>query len=237
VHATYAHAYRTLLPRKLLDGATGSFTIEFFIRNPIPTSTVRKTIVELSTARQVYSIYFSNGTENMIETWALFNGTLTRTAYPRKDFLGGTTNTSRWNHVAFVYAGSNANNYLYINGKYYTNSTSTSGSASFTYYGGNQNMANIAGDLNIWVLPTLFADAGAPIYNLRLTRGAVYTSGANNFVAPTTELSSTFPADSGLECIFCLESYLQNNTTYIRDKVTGNNYTPYLGLNTTVTRF
>ena len=174
----------------------------------------------------------------MLEMWTVFNNTNIRTAYPGQDFSGGTTSTYRWNHVAFVYAGSKTNNYLYINGRYYTNSTSTPQSAPFTYYSGNQETGNAAaGKLNIWVLPNLLATAGAPIYNLRLTRGAVYTSGANNFVAPTTELSSTFPAGSGLECIFCLESYLQNNTTYIRDKVTGNNYTSYLGLNTTFRRF
>lgn len=236
------------LTSSLLDSTSGSFTIEYFIKNPIDDIQYDgpgKTILRIHDATtNILNLSLSNQGVNRLQ---MYTGTnINRYSTQKKDFLGGTSNTSRWNHVAFVYAGDNSgNNHLYINGTHCLNIVDYPTTNAYTYVNAITNTANIGYRMpveltnarSLWLLTDLTNSVGAPIYNLRITRGAVYTSGNSNFTAPSTELSETFPSGSGLECIFCLESYKENNITYIRDKVSGTSFTSYLGLNTTARRF
>ena len=161
------------------------------------------------------------------------------------NFNGGSTNTTAWHHVAFVYQTNDGTNYLYVNGVRAPNISNFAETAACEYV--NQNSANRLNSglantgLKMYILSSngagnnMDSTVDSPIYNLRITKKAVYTA---NFTPPT-QLSTTQTAGTNIaaiganECVFCLESYTQGGVTTIRDAVQGTSLTGVLQLVTT----
>ncbi len=238
--------------QSLISNISSPFTIEFFIKNnqDINNTAQGKFVFAIgNTSFQALDIRYGNRAINRLQ---LFDAaSVNRYSTRGYDFAGNmvsSSKTSDWHHVAFVYNGSDANNFLYIDGVQLPNiynqsvtdipNTTSYGSwiANAGTYSINSRLAQT--DLNMYILSNgpyfpsvngtytndtkLVNTDGTPIYGLRVTKRRVYTG---NFTVPTTPLLTTQSASTNIsaitsgECVFCLESYKKGNVTVIRDLV------------------
>ena len=162
-----------------------------------------------------------------------------------RNYNRSATSSPAWHHIAFVYKTSDETNYIYIDGIRMANNAGYTESVLRAYVNQTSNTLNsnlASSGLKMYILSTntnsgnnMTSNVNTPIHNLRITKREVYT---NNFTPPTGRLGITQPAGTNInaigadQCVFCLESYIENGITVIKDMVQNISLTSMLSLDT-----
>ncbi len=231
----------------LITATSDPITVEFFIRdeNNYNLSSPGLFLFSIGNSTTSYLEFrYANQGLNRLHMYDPAAGGIFRYSTRGTDFSGGSTDTSNWHHVAFVYKTDDTNNHLYIDGKRTKNRTTFTETAECEYVNLgttstklNTSLANTG--LNMYILshPTfsdnnLTSSRKTPIHSLRVTKTDVYTG---DFTVPSS-LDITNSGYSGniknftTGCVLLVESYTINGTPVIRDKVQGINLTDKLQL-------
>jgi len=231
---------------RLIAATSDPITVEFFIRdeqnNNLSSPGVFLFSIGTSTTSYLEFRYANQG-ENRLHMYDPAAGGIFRYSTRGVDFSGGSTDTSNWHHVAFVYKSDDTNNHLYIDGKRTKNRTTFTETAECEYVNLgttstklNSSLANTGLFMYILSHPSsannLTSSRKTPIHSLRVTKTDVYTG---DFTVPSS-LDITNSGYSGniknftTGCVLLVESYTINGTPVIRDKVQGINLTDKLQL-------
>jgi hypothetical protein len=245
-------------PYTLLTNSNDSFTIEFFYKNNVDVDADYgvKYIYMYNNANNIflelkldYTTYKSVARANRLNMSASADSgtaTINKASLRYNDFLGTSTSTKNWHHVAITYDGTAGhtsipatNTKLYIDGTFIPIIGTASQITEYTYFYSRSTSGTYLRNTFIGTPLTLrimyYSSYQSrkylvnPVYNLRITKKVVYNG---NFTVPTkviyepSILKKTQPSSTNIsainegECILCIESYKDSTgATVIRDSV------------------